>query len=212
MGNFGLIMNFNVSDLNALDHAGYSILHNAVSYNNVESVKLLLKRGAYVDVKSKYQQTPLVIACNYGFLEITKMLIDSGAQIDLIDGYMFSPLLYAIKQKHHALVFYLVCKGADIHNILDNNGCSSVHWAAYHNDLFMLRFLKAIGIQFQPLDRLGFSPLVRACHNYGYQAINFLCETYPDMLIYGGPEGESKSIKLKIKVLYHHIIQPEGTT
>ena len=55
MGNFGLIMNFNFGDINALDHAGYSLLHNAVSYNNVESVKLLLKRGAFVDVKSKFE-------------------------------------------------------------------------------------------------------------------------------------------------------------
>jgi ankyrin repeat protein len=49
-------------------------------------------------------------------------------------------------------MLWLVCRGADINNLADNNGCSPVHWAAYENDGFTLYFLKAVGVEINLLD------------------------------------------------------------
>ena len=55
------------------------------------------------------------------------------------------------------------------------------------------------------LDLQGYTPLVRACHNYSYKAIQFLCDNYPDMLMYGAPFGESRSLPTAVKVYHNQI-------
>lgn len=142
-----------------------------------------------------------MIASNFGFLEIVKTLYDAGASLNVVDAYNFTPLLYSIKMKHHALMLWLLCRGADTKNLCDNNGCSSVHWAAYENDMFTLYFLKAVGVEINLLDKQGFTPLARSCHNYAYGSVRFLCENYPDMVMYGALPGTSKSLLSYIRVI-----------
>lgn len=138
------------------------MLHYAVTFNNLETVKTLIRRGLNIDVLSRYSQTPLSLACSYGynknylnnrFIEITKYLIDNGAKVDHTDVYGFTPLFYAAKSKQYPLVLYLVSKGARFREIQDSNGCSLVHWASYNNDLFLLRIIKAIGVSIDLQDK-----------------------------------------------------------
>lgn len=81
-----------------------------------------------------------MIASNFAILDIFKLLLDMGASINDYDNNNFSPLLYASKSKRYAIVLYLLIKEAKYDNMEDSNGCSMVHWAAYNNDTWLLRF------------------------------------------------------------------------
>jgi ankyrin repeat protein len=44
LGNFALINDVPNEDINIIDSKGYSIMHYAVTYNNLEVIKILIKR------------------------------------------------------------------------------------------------------------------------------------------------------------------------
>lgn len=80
-------------------------------------------------------------------------------------------------------MFYLATL-SDLRTLVDSNGCSVVHWAAYENDAFLLRFFKAVGVSFNLFDKFGYTPLSRATQNYSFEAVRFFLESQPDMLQY----------------------------
>lgn len=49
-------------------------------------------------------------------------------------------------------MIYLINKGANI-RVCDSNGCGAIHWAAYKNDLFYLRFFKKLQMDLNEIDR-----------------------------------------------------------
>ena len=74
------------SDLKELE------LHRAVFQNDVVKIKQLLARirrsrfknvAALLDIKDKFENTPLHLACMLGHLEIAKMLTEAGATVKI---------------------------------------------------------------------------------------------------------------------------------
>ena len=62
---------------------GKAPLHEHCSYSgNRAVVKILLDRGFPVNKKTKYGETPLLLAFNSGFLPVVKLLIARGADIE----------------------------------------------------------------------------------------------------------------------------------
>jgi len=56
---------------------------------NLDAVKLLLKKGASVNVFDYNHMTPLIFASGRGFLEITTLLLSHGAKPDTPDKVKF---------------------------------------------------------------------------------------------------------------------------
>jgi len=50
-----------------------------------------------VSVKSRSNQTPLMLAAYNGNIVISKYLMDQGADVNCIDNFSWSPLIYALK-------------------------------------------------------------------------------------------------------------------
>lgn len=71
-----------------------TILHHAVSGNQIEVAKYLLSQGAKPDIAYPQvgNQTPLHIAASKGYRDIAKVLIDSGARVDAIDSKGAMPI------------------------------------------------------------------------------------------------------------------------
>ena len=59
--------------------AGWSVLHSAVSVDNVDILPVLLQAGASVDVVTETGETPLDLAINYDQSECTAFLLNSAA-------------------------------------------------------------------------------------------------------------------------------------
>jgi palmitoyltransferase ZDHHC13/17 len=114
-----------------------------------------------------------MVASNYGRIPLLKYFIDKNADIQARDSTKFTPLLYSVKQNEIAIFAYLLFKGGDI-NDQDGMGCGVVHWAAYKNNLWLLKFFKKIGMNLEEKDNSGFSPLKRAIDNFSFECAEYL--------------------------------------
>jgi len=66
-------------DVDALDSSGLSPLHLAVQNNHLACVKILLDKGADVNIEAPSIGTPLQIAIESDFVEISTLLEEHGA-------------------------------------------------------------------------------------------------------------------------------------
>src|SRR5580700_4833259 len=58
----------------------------ATRKGDLAQVKALLDKGASVNSKSPYGQTPLFFACDRGYVDIVKLLLDRGAEVNHTPG------------------------------------------------------------------------------------------------------------------------------
>jgi quinoprotein dehydrogenase-associated probable ABC transporter substrate-binding protein len=89
-------------------------LSNAVNANDVERVKLLVKKGADVNQADPQGWTPLQNAARHRKDGMIKALIDLGADPNLPDASGLTPLVAAAMRDHVPSVKMLVASGADI--------------------------------------------------------------------------------------------------
>jgi ankyrin repeat protein len=159
-----------------LDFSGYNVLHHAISYNNIPLIILLLDHFKIdINIRSKNNQTALMIACNYGFTEIISLLCERGALINEQEDTKFSALLYTVKQGWIPHFCYLLYQNADL-SIRDANGCTVVHWASYKNNIFLLRLFKRLGLDLNGLDATGLTPIDRAVQGDAFESVEYLLE------------------------------------
>jgi len=67
----------------AVNKTGWAPLHYAATSGQVEIMKLLLERYAFIDAQSPNGTTPLMMAAMYGSAEAVKLLLDEGADITM---------------------------------------------------------------------------------------------------------------------------------
>ena len=179
-GPFVLALLHDYISIDFLTTDGYNIMHQATAFNAKEIIYLLVEKfNVPIDIMSQTKQAPLMIAANFGFIELMKYFLDNGSNISLNDECNFSALLYSLKQGELTSVIYLLHRGSDL-LIKDNNGCGLVHWAAYKNNLFLLRLFKRLGLHLNDMDFHGFKPIDRAIANSGFESVKFLLENVPE--------------------------------
>jgi ankyrin repeat protein len=82
-----------------------------------DTVRLLLDRGANVNVRATRGQTALILAASTGHLEIVKALVAKHADLNAKGGALglaadFSALTWATKRGYEDVVAFLRKKGA----------------------------------------------------------------------------------------------------
>jgi hypothetical protein len=81
---------------------------------DLAQAKALLDKGADVNARTRYQQTPLFFACDRGNLELAKLLIDRGADLNAKDNfYNATPMTWAMMKKNKDMIALLIEKGID---------------------------------------------------------------------------------------------------
>jgi ankyrin repeat protein len=93
-------------------HIGWTALHSAANQDRLEVARLLIARGANVNVFDERDYTPLKIAVNGGYREMVELLIAHGALINPIDTIGMSPLHFAAAGGHGEIAKILIAKGA----------------------------------------------------------------------------------------------------
>lgn len=102
-------------DIDSGDRCESSALHHAAEKGHIEVVKLLIKRGAIVNVTNMWEKTPLHSACNNGHELVVQHLVENGARIEATSNKKrFTPLHLAAQFDHMKIVEYLVQNGADV--------------------------------------------------------------------------------------------------
>ncbi|XP_029115097.1 ankyrin-2 [Scleropages formosus] len=109
--------------------SGFTPLHIAAHYGNVNVSTLLLNRGAAVDFTARNGITPLHVASKRGNTNMVNLLLDRGAQIDAKTRDGLTPLHCAARSGHDSSVEVLLEKGAPL-LARTKNGLSPLHMAA----------------------------------------------------------------------------------
>jgi len=114
---------------------GVTALYIACEAGNVELAKLLIDRGADVNLPVSWQRTPLYAANKGGYADIVKLLLENGANPNQVAKAQ-TPLHVAAENGCLQCVIYLVDAGAEV-NALTSNGSPPIHLAKLrgHDDV-----------------------------------------------------------------------------
>ena len=104
-------------DLNEKDKAyigdGRTALHQASANGNLKMMKLLITRGANVNVKNSSGETPLHLAARGGHLEAVQCLVKAGAKVNEKTIYTkATPLMAAAESGQADVIRMLMRSGA----------------------------------------------------------------------------------------------------
>ncbi len=98
-----------------------SNVNEAVSNNDIESLKAAVNKGADVDAKNSKGQTALHIAAMKNNKEMAEFLIKKGADLNVKDNFGETPLFYAIRFGSSDVFSLLMSNKADM-DIVNNSG------------------------------------------------------------------------------------------
>ncbi|XP_037530725.1 ankyrin-2b [Nematolebias whitei] len=115
--------------VNRTTESGFTPLHIAAHYGNVNVATLLLNRGAAVDFTARNGITPLHVAGKRGNTNMVRLLLDRGSQIDAKTRDGLTPLHCAARSGHETAVELLLERGAPL-LARTKNGLSPLHMAA----------------------------------------------------------------------------------
>lgn len=100
------------------DNRGYSALHYAAYYNQVDALKLLLKEGADPNMRDSEGMTPALVACKDESQEAClRILVDNGGDLEIRNnegktGYDIAgtrPIVFEIKSQSSRRILQTSC-------------------------------------------------------------------------------------------------------
>lgn len=116
------------------DALGRTPLHLVATYGADRSVvAVLLERGADIDARDNYGDTPLHTAIASDRLDVLVILLENGADIEARDGFGHAPLHIATRASKPAVVEVLLDFGADIEATNDYDN-TPLEEASEHGD------------------------------------------------------------------------------
>ncbi|XP_043912336.1 ankyrin-3 isoform X2 [Protopterus annectens] len=126
--------------VNRTTESGFTPLHIAAHYGNINVATLLLNRGAAVDFTARNDITPLHVASKRGNTNMVKLLLDRRAKIDAKTRDGLTPLHCGARSGHEQVVEMLLDRGAPILS-KTKNGLSPLHMATQGDHLNCVQLL-----------------------------------------------------------------------
>ena len=141
------------SDPNIRDSNGWSALHYACQLGDLQSVIILVEKGAIIDSFSNNKRTPLHLAALQGYHEIVQFLLESGSDQDFQDELGCTPLHLAAKKGHVECINILLISGADSY-CLDFRSWNILHYASFHGCKKAVRFIAKYDADYDRLQQM----------------------------------------------------------
>jgi Ankyrin repeats (3 copies) len=86
----------------------------AARKGDLASVKELCEKGAAIETKTPYGQTPLYLAALNGHEEVVRFLIEKGANTELKDSFYKASILgFTLERKHFGVAKMLIANGGN---------------------------------------------------------------------------------------------------
>ena len=165
-----------------------SLLVTAVRNGDLDSVKILLKYKADVEVRKKYlrdnwssiTRASLFWAADFGYIDILRCLLENGADINSFsaDNCNCTPLMKAVENGDKDVVTFLIDHGANV-AIKDKCGYTALHRACiiYHDcSPEVLSCLIENGADVNLSTDNNRTPLMTACEYGHVNTVTFLIE------------------------------------
>lgn len=159
----------------AYDNCGYddNFKEKESETKRNETVQLLLRNGANINLCDKDETSPLYVACQEGHYSTVQLLLSNGADINVRDNDGSSPLSIACHEGFTSTVQLLMSKGATI-NLLDNDRTSPLFLACQEGQLDTVQLLLSNGADINLCDKDRTSPLFIACQEGHFEIVQHL--------------------------------------
>ena len=133
-------------DVNRGDGEGWTSLHYAAAYGQLESVRTLLRLGGRESMTkvAGIGGTPLHQAVGGGHKDIVSLLLNEGCPINAVDSGGRNILHFAAGCGQIHMIEMLAEQGLDV-NMGDNEGCTPLHYAAVYGQRESVRTLLRLG-------------------------------------------------------------------
>ncbi|KAL4430689.1 hypothetical protein ABPG75_005945 [Micractinium tetrahymenae] len=141
------------------DDQGFYALQWAALNNRVAVLTHLLDRGCDVNAADGTGQTALHWSAVRGSTAAMETLLRAGADLGARDSRGYTLCHVAAQYGQTATLHHLALKWSADTDELDNDGRSSLHWAAYKGFADTLRLLLVLGSQCNLADKEGCTPL-----------------------------------------------------
>ena len=152
--------------------AGVTALYVASESGNVDLVRLLIERGADVDLTVRLQRTPLYGAVKAGYSPVVRLLLDAGADPNK-RAKQQTPLHVAADSGCLQCVIDLVEAGAEVNALLDT-GVPPIHYAVRNGHEDIAAYLREHGAGPEPSRPI--SPLLASADiGAGKQTFDRIC-------------------------------------
>ncbi|GIL66775.1 hypothetical protein Vafri_20284 [Volvox africanus] len=147
------------SSVNKPDENGYYPLQWAALNNRVPESTYLLQHGGNVNAIDHTGQTALHWAAVRGSLPVIEALLRHGADWELRDNRGYTVAHVAAQYGQTAVLYHLALRwNADV-DVPDNDGRTSLHWAAYKGFHDTIRLLLVLDARYTLPDKEGCTPL-----------------------------------------------------
>lgn len=152
---------------------GFTPLHIAAKYGNLNVAGVLIQHGATIDFKTKiYVIAPLHVAAKYGNINIVTLLVEKGSKVDIPNKDGLTPLHCAARDGHDAVVEFLTSKKASI-TARTKHGLTPLHMSCQGNHPSTSGLLIDNKAPVNAVATNGLTPLHIAAH-YGHVDITEL--------------------------------------
>ena len=138
--NNALILVQNVDSVNYNGNGQLSLLMLASEDGYSEVCKILINKGAKLDLQDFYGETALLIASQRGRTEVVKVLLDKGAKLDLRDNDNETALMMASEKGHKDVCKILLDKGAKL-DLQTNSGVTALMMASMNEMTEIVKLL-----------------------------------------------------------------------
>ena len=118
-------------DVNVTDSNGWTPLHHACQYGDLESVRSLLDRGGNIHAFSNKGYYPLHIAAMNNHPEVIELLHQKGANLEATCDNKMTAMHLAAKKGHAEIIKILHRLGANIYS-QDDRDWNPLHYAAFY--------------------------------------------------------------------------------
>ncbi|MGP1438290.1 MAG: ankyrin repeat domain-containing protein [Treponema sp.] len=131
----------NEETVNTKNKDGQTLLHIAAKQNDLESVSILIKKGAKIDSTDSEGKTPLLVALERRNIEVASLLASNNADLFKKDIFGSSPFFYA---REVGLLSNIL--NSKTINQKDENGKAPLHYAVEDYDVLLVKQILSLGV------------------------------------------------------------------
>ena len=167
-------------DINFLKR-GYSPLHYAMAYMNIDVINILLENGANTEQRTSDEETALHLAIETKDLGLIKLLIKHGADLEARDGNKETALKSAVRTGRIEILEYLINQGSDV-NAIGKSDTTPLTTATYKGDKEAIELLVKHGANIHHTKQGNQWTLLHYAANYNHtHLIDYLIESGIDV-------------------------------
>lgn len=178
-----------LTEHHASEADGQAALMKAAMRGNLQCMQYLVERGAGVNDRNHWGETPLITAAEWGRVSCVQFLISKGADVHEANNDGHTPLSCAARRGHITCLKILLEHGA-----LSSGGMLALLLAAEWGQRACVEYLIVKGVNVNGQDSDGNTPLIKAAEGGNLACIEVLVENGAAVINMQNDHGEDALI------------------